>query len=372
MKRNKNIFLILSFILLPMLVLFAGCGNTHNILKLYDTNETYHWNSCLVENCEDHIKNKEEHDFELVFEKEPTCEVVGQKVYKCKICNYIKNKEVPTVPHAAWGNYWEWTWGETKGDEFDAHYQECYMCGEEMNKGPHVIKHISNTEHICEICEADFGKADFGDINCKECAIDMQFATINITGASLTSSQVLSGSKVLEEVVPGDCFDLVGAVSTADTTVDIYLAIYVDSITILGTDEEIGEKTYDIDLTEVLGNAVTTSNAAISNNLSGNNNVVAISHPKLAIYKISALNNSILNYSGTITFATTLANSYTHPNGKTYVLNNSGSGMSNADFVCITGLQIDADIKIAAIQADNIEETAVVSVLEQLVGFTQN
>lgn len=68
--------------------------HVHNYGDAYKSNATYHWKEC---SCKD-IRNKARHTFDSgSIKTSPTDTAAGSKVYKCKVCEYVKTVPIPAL-----------------------------------------------------------------------------------------------------------------------------------------------------------------------------------------------------------------------------------------------------------------------------------
>lgn len=68
--------------------------HVHDYGDAYKSNATYHWKEC---SCKD-IQNKARHTFDSgSIETSPTDTAAGSKVYKCKVCGYVKTVPIPAL-----------------------------------------------------------------------------------------------------------------------------------------------------------------------------------------------------------------------------------------------------------------------------------
>lgn len=68
--------------------------HVHDYGDAYKSNATYHWKEC---SCKD-IQNKARHTFDSgSIKTSPTDTAAGSKVYKCKVCGYVKTVPIPAL-----------------------------------------------------------------------------------------------------------------------------------------------------------------------------------------------------------------------------------------------------------------------------------
>lgn len=68
--------------------------HVHDYGDAYKSNATYHWKEC---SCKD-IQNKAKHTFDSgSIKTSPTDTAAGSKVYKCKVCGYVKTVPIPAL-----------------------------------------------------------------------------------------------------------------------------------------------------------------------------------------------------------------------------------------------------------------------------------
>ena len=150
----------------------SNSEHTHESDGKYYNNANFHWEQC---SCGEEM-NKKSHRWDKgTIVKEPTTEVEGLKIYKCKTCGYEKEEVIkPSEPEH----------NHVPSDIFEyneeCHWQACNECGEILKKDVHTFdrgKEFSDEKgqgivYTCMHC--GYQKAEYSDVvhECKPTSRD--------------------------------------------------------------------------------------------------------------------------------------------------------------------------------------------------------
>lgn len=204
----------------------------------------------------------------------------------------------------------------------------------------------------------------FTDTATDDSEIAIEFATVDVgvTAGTSTHYDADDAAVTTRDLVPGDYVTLSGSITNGTSTVDIYVAVIIGDITIMGAD---GDTTYDIDLSNLVTQGLITTEAVAFETDSGLSSDVTLADGKSKVYKIEAGENAVTyDYAGKVVFTTDLPNEV-EIGGQKYLLNAGATGSAGA--ITITGVEVKATVEVFAIQADNIADaTAAAAEIDEL------